>query len=195
MTMLGLSPRDRRVLASGIIAISSIAGIGRGLPAARAWNAMLVGSAASVANEVASGRVARRGLEVTRAALSSARRRSAEVDSSILIAPSPSAGAALLASLVADAADSSRVKILATQLHADSAASGSLARLSVRITAVGDVAGLVTFLRTIESGDVVLAVEELAISPSDPAGSDDKPEALRLELVVAGLARAPINKL
>ena len=195
MTMFDLSARDRRVLARGAIVVSTLAAIGRGLPAARSWNATLADSAASLAGELASARLAHRQLRLTRASLAVARQRSAEIDSSILIARSPSAGAARLASLVSEAADSSRVKILATQLHADSAGSASLARVSVRVTAVGDVTGLLELLRNIEGGNVLMAVEELAISPSDPTAPDDRPEALRLEIVVAGLSRAPISKL
>jgi len=115
--------------------------------------------------------------------------------SSILIAPSPTAGAARLASLIADAADSSRVKLIATQLRADSARAVSLARVSVRITALADVAGLLAFLRALEENDVLMAVEELAISPSDPAAADDRPEVLRVEVVVAGLTHAQSSKL
>jgi len=87
------------------------------------------------------------------------------------------------------------VRIIATQLHADSAGNASLARVSARVTAIGDVAGLLAFLRTVEPGDVLMTVEELAISPSDPSAPDDKPEALRLEVVITALSRATINKL
>lgn len=193
--MLDVSPRDRRVIAFGVIAMGAIAAIGRGLPAARAWNVALVDSAASLAGELAFARITHRRQPVTHALLATARQRATEIDSSILIATSPSAGAALLSALVAEAGDSSCVKIIATQLHADSVGSASLVRVSVRVTAVGDVSGLLAFLRTIESGDMLMAVEELAISSSDPAAPDDKPEALRAEIVIAALSKVPISKL
>jgi len=193
--MLDVSARDRRVLACGALAVAAIAAFGRGLPAARAWNAALVDSAASLAVDLASAGLAHRRVQLTRASLASVQARLASVDSSILIAPSPTAGAARLASLIADAADSSRVKLIATQLRADSARAVSLARVSVRITALADVAGLLAFLRALEENDVLMAVEELAISPSDPAAADDRPEVLRVEVVVAGLTHAQSSKL
>ena len=195
MTVLDLSPRDRWVLGTGVVAVTAIVAIGRGLPAARVWNATRVDSAALLAGELASARLAHRRLHLTRTSLAIARQRSAQVDSSMLIAASPSAGAALLASLVADAADSSGVKIIATQLRADSSASAPLARVSVRVAAVGDVAGLLEFLRALEAGDVVMCIEEVTISSSDPAAPDDKPEALRAEVVITGLSRVPNSKL
>src|SRR5262249_2875526 len=128
--MTSVSSRDGRVLASGALAMIGIVAIGRGLPAARAWNATHVDSATVLASELASARLAHRRLSLARASLAAARQRVAEIDSSIFVTASPSAGAALLASLVTDAADSSHVRIIATQLHADSLGPESLARVS-----------------------------------------------------------------
>ena len=99
----------------------------------------------------------------------------------------PEAGASL-ASVVSDYADDRAIRLVSVQIRPDSAAKGGLARVAVRAVGVGDIAGLTSLLRDIESGTPILAVRELAITQPDPAGPDGRAEALRFELLVEGIA-------
>jgi len=75
------------------------------------------------------------------------------------------------------------------QLHADSAGPGALAQVAVRVAATADVYGLLALLRAIEGGNAMFAVRELNVTQPEPAASRNKPEMLRLELMVTAVAR------
>lgn len=49
-----------------------------------------------------------------------------------------------------------------------------------------DVRGLAAFLKAIDGGDAVLAVEDLRIVAPDPGSVDRAPEILKVELTVGG---------
>lgn len=70
----------------------------------------------------------------------------------------------------------------------DSGTAGRLARVRARAALEGDVRGLVRFLRAVEQGDALLAVDELRVTPGDPAAGSGGlgPEILRVEVTVAG---------
>jgi len=72
--------------------------------------------------------------------------------------------------LVAASADSARVKISSMQIRADTALKARIARVSVRLTASTDIAGLVALIDDLESGVPLLVVRELNISQGEPAG-------------------------
>ncbi|MDB4878546.1 MAG: hypothetical protein JWM41_4992 [Gemmatimonadetes bacterium] len=115
--------------------------------------------------------------------------RFAAIDSSLIGGNSPAAAAANLASAVEDFADDAPMRISALQIHADTAARPGLSRVAVRMTAVADVAGLAAFLRAVDGGVRHLAVRELAISQAEPAAPDSKPEMLRIDVLIEGLAQ------
>jgi len=69
---------------------------------------------------------------------------------------------------------------------ADSAAAGRLGQARVRAVLETDVRGLVAFLRAIEVGDLVLAVEDLSVVVPDPGSTDRVPEVLKVEVTVTG---------
>lgn len=69
---------------------------------------------------------------------------------------------------------------------ADSVAAGRLGRARVRAALETDVRGLVAFLRAIEAGDPVLAVEDLRVVAPDPGSADRVPEVLKVEVTVTG---------
>ena len=63
------------------------------------------------------------------------------------------------------------------------------ARVAVRASGIGDIAGVTRLLNDIESGAPLLAVRELSITQPEPAAPDGRAEALRFEMLVEGLAR------
>ena len=71
----------------------------------------------------------------------------------------------------------------------DSASRNGLARVAVRASGIGDIAGVTRLLQDIESGVPLLAVRELSITQPEPAAPDGRAEALRFEVLVEGLAR------
>lgn len=106
----------------------------------------------------------------------------------LLDGDTPAAAAATLAGLVSGAASGAQVRMGAIQLRIDTTARGAFVRVGVRADATGDVEGITGMLATLERGPEVLVFRELAITQPEPGAGDDRPEALRVELVVEGLA-------
>ncbi|MEP6733825.1 MAG: type II secretion system protein GspM [bacterium] len=181
--------RDRRVLAIGVVVISSMLMLSRGVPAWKAWDE--------------SSRVAavesRRELDVAHAAIeryrsdSRARERLAQqldsLSGAYLSAPGSAVAGAALATLVSDLAAESGVKVTSASVRPDSATRSPFVRLGVRVSATGDAEGLSDYLSSIESSRQLLAVRELSVAQTDPAAPDSRAEALHFELLVEGLVR------
>jgi hypothetical protein len=68
----------------------------------------------------------------------------------------------------------------------DTATAGRLARARVRAALETDVRGLVSLLRTLETGDALLGIERLEVVSADPATPERRPEILRVEIIVVG---------
>jgi len=173
----------------GATAIGGLLTLARGLPALTRWQNDKCSEAETLLADLAAARSGARQLPALRDSLRSREARLATIDSAIIIGPTPSAAAASLASELEDLADDASVKISAMQLHADSASSGALVQVGVRLTAVADVYGLLSLLRDIEGGTMLLAVRDLAVTQPEPAAPTSKPETLRVDLMVVGLAR------
>lgn len=182
---LALSGRDRRTLALGVVTIATLVLFARGLPALFAWQDGRTADAQRVAEQLAALRAGRNELPALRDSLRARRAQLVLLDSALLSGPSPAGVAAALTSTLEDLADDNRVRVTTLQLHADSLPAFGLARVDVRVTGIADIAGLASFMRAIESGDPPLVVRELTVSQQDPAS--DKAEALRVDLVVAGI--------
>jgi hypothetical protein len=187
ISKLGLSARDRRTLMVGSCAIASLVVVARGIPALRSWDAERTAEAYSTARQLAS---LQDGLEMLPTLRDSVRARQARLhalESGLLFGASASAIAANLASELEDLADDNAVKVTALQLRADTVATAGLARVDVRITGVADIYGLAGFLRAAESDSALLVVRDLSVSQSDPTAADGKPEALRMDMLVAAI--------
>jgi len=194
MTALGLSARDKKTLITGATVVGSLFGLSRGLPAVSAWERDHLALATDLASQAAVARAGVRALTGRRDTLRARQRTLAALDSTLLAGASSAAAAADLASALDDLARASRLRVAAMQLRADSAPPGALAQVSVRITGVTDVAGLAAFLRSVETDDAPLAVRELAVSQSEPAAPESRPEALLVDVLVDGLARISPEK-
>jgi hypothetical protein len=186
---LGLSARDRRTLIVGVSVVGGLFVLARGLPSLMRWQNEQRLEAESMVADLSAARAGARQMPALRDSLRARQKRLAVVDSSILSGPTSSSAAAMLASALEELAGESSVKVSAMQLHADSAAAGALVQVSVRLTAVADVYGLLALLRAIEGGETLLAVRELAVTQPEPAAPSSKPEALRVDMMVVGLAR------
>jgi Tfp pilus assembly protein PilN len=195
ISKLGLSTRDRRTIRVGLLTVSLLLGVAKGVPALRHWEGDQKSEARAAAQQIAS---LRRGLAILPAIRDTLRARQdrlAALDSILLSGVSPSTIAATLASQLEDFADDNAVKVTALQLHADTAAIAGLARVDVRITAVADIYGLTGFLHAVESEATPLVVRDLNVSQPEPMASDAKPEALRVDVLVSGIGIIKAAKL
>jgi len=186
---LGLSSRDRRTLIVGVSAVGVLLALGRGVPTLVQWQSAQRAEAATISTDLAVARAGARLMPQLLDSLRSRQARLAVIDSAMLVGSTPAAAAAGLASALQDIADDASVKVSAMQLQADSAGTGGVVQVGVRVTAVSDVYGLLALLRALEGGRTLLAVRELAVTQPEPAAPASKQETLRLDVMVVGLAR------
>ena len=182
---LGLSPRDRRALVLGAGTVVGLVLVARGGPALRAWESGRLSEARSTTRQllaVRNGIVAQPAL---RDSLAARRRRLAALDSATPRGSSPAALGAAVAAAVEEIADDNSIKVVALQLRSDSAAVDSQAGAEVRVSGVADIVGLAAFLQAVEGGATPLLVKELSVSQSAPAADSTKPEALRIDVLIA----------
>lgn len=189
-----MSPRDRRTLLAGIGIIGGIIGLSRGVPQWREWDENARMEAANVVGELAN---AHERLVLLPAIRDSARARRARLEKSasrLLVAETSGIAGAMLATKVTDIADELGLKVSAIQIRADSVFRSAHARVAVRLTASGDVQHLTDLLSALESPTELLAVRELSVSPTDPVLPDGRPETLRFQVLVEGLAMRGVRK-
>ena len=191
MNRLAISARDRRALLVCSLAVGAIVGAGRGIPAWRSWDADVRGGAAVQVRqlEMLEGGLAL--LPSLRDSVGARRSRLDSVAAMFVDGDSPALAAAALATIVSDLAEEGGVQVNSVQVRADSAWRSSVARVGVRVSATGDVTGLTDLLQQIEGHDLLLQVREMVVTQPAPTAPDHVPEALRLELLVEGLALRP----
>jgi len=191
---LGLSQRDRRTLTVGFGVVLSLVTVARGVPALRAWESDRRAEARSATEQLAALRTGVGTLPALRDSVRARQARLAALDSTLLSGASPSAIAADLASALEDLADDNALKVTAMQLHADSVATGGLARVDVRISGITDITGLAGFLHAVEGNTTPLVVRDLSVSQPEPTANDAKAEALRVDMLVAGIGAIKSDK-
>jgi hypothetical protein len=189
MGTLQLGARDRRVLSIGALTVFLLVGLSRGLPALHAWERTRTTEARTAVVQLAELRNGIESLPLMRESLLVRRARLVAIDSLLPAGVSPSAVAAAIAAILEQSADDNAVKLTTLQLRADTSARVGLARVSVRLSGVADVTGLAGLLRSIEAGETPLVVRDLSVSQPDPAAPDSRPEALRFDVLVAGIGR------
>jgi len=186
---LAVGRRDRRTLIVGIVACATIIGAGRGVPLLRAWEAARLAAVAGAERQLAAATSAAAMATPIESGARRAREQAAAADSTLLHGPTPAAAAATLALLLSDRADSTGLGITSEGVRADTGFVHGFARARVRLSATADVRALTRFLASVEGGPHLLAVRDMTISQSDPGAGDDRPESLRIELVVEALVR------
>lgn len=182
-----ISRRDQRTLGVGAFTIAVLIVVSRGIPAIRTWDAERVREARETASQLASIRIGRQKASALRDSLAARRARLASIDSTLGTGTSTSAVAAALASTLEELSDRNAIKVTALQIRADSVARGGLARVEVRLSGITDVTGLAGFLAAVEAGPTPVVVRELDVSQPEPAAADNKPEALRIDVLVSGI--------
>jgi hypothetical protein len=186
---LAISERDRRVLTIGVVSIGLLLLVGRGIPAWSRWDADARASAAELEAEAVNAEAAVRALPALRDSSAARRQRLAVLAPALVSGESEASAGAALASLVSGAASRAGVQLGAVQLaRPDSTARTVFTRVRVSTDATGDLPSLLRFLRALEGGPTMLAVREWSISQPNAGGPADRPEQLRLELSVEGLA-------
>jgi hypothetical protein len=188
MIDLGISARDRRLLVMGASIIGTLFTVARGLPALRDWEQRQLAAASTLAAHLATVRVGKRVLPVLRDSLTVRRARLARLDSTLLGGDSPAAAAADLGTRVEDFAAESSVKVASLQIQSDSVATRAIIHVRVRLVGASDVTGLAAFLRAVEGAETPLVLRELVVGQPDPLGPDSKPETLRIEIGIEGIA-------
>lgn len=194
MMRIGISSREKKVLAGGVTMIALLLFLSRGLPAWKSWHDEAMQSAREMTEEAARADGAVRALP---AILDSLERRK---DRFVKLAPvfvgiePPASAAGTLASLLSGIAHSANVTLGTLRIGSDSASGKVVSRLAVRAEAIGDIRGITTLLLELERRTPILAIRELTISQPEPAAPSTQPEALRVELLVEGLAFDPRGK-
>jgi hypothetical protein len=186
---LTIGRRDRTTLAVGIVVCGAIVSAGRGIPQLCVWEATHLAAAAEAEQRLAVAATAAGMAASIEGDADRARRQAAAADSSLIGGATPAAAAAALALLLSDRADSTGVALTSESVRADTGFIYGFARARVRLTASADVRGLTRFLARVEGSAHLLAVREMTLSQTDPGAGDDRPENLRIELVVEALVR------
>lgn len=186
-----ISPRDRRTLAAGLLAILVLLLLGRGIPAWRRWDADARASAAEMAAEAARAERTAADLPAMLDSLEARAARVAALGPAVLPGSSPAAAGASLAALVSGSAARAGVEIGSVQVRPDTASAGTFMRVSVRADGTGDLPAITRMLVMLEGAPELLAIRETSITQPAPGGPAEQPEALRLEIAVEGLALAP----
>jgi type II secretory pathway component PulM len=205
MSWRSLSVRDRRALALGVVAFAPML----------LW-LLVAAPFVRRLNDThhrleRSGEMLRRELQIVRsgrqyaAARAEVQRRLDDSQQRLIYATSDASARATLVGVVDERARASNIDVLSVDATADSTSVGTLRRVSVRLSGVGDMEGILTLIGALEGGSPFLAVTQLEIETSGPSASTDYaavptggdstvarppvakgPESLALRLVVSG---------
>ena len=188
--MIGaISARNRRTLGIGAAIIASMVGMSLGVPRYRDWRAGALTDAARETAALARVEASIARLTRTTAALTSARRELSVLDSLLLPGTSVSAAGTALAAAISEAAEGAEAQLGSIQVRRDSTGRTRLTRIAARASVSGDVESLALFLESLEAGPPLLAVREWSISGGSPTIAATQPMALRMDVLVEGIAR------
>ena len=184
-----MTNRDRRTLILGASAITCLFTFAKGVPRMVAWERDRAIALARANRVLAEASVDPRELRAARDSLAARRGRLVAIDSALPVAATASEAVARLASTLGDLADSCLVRVSAIQLRPDSMTSNGITEVSARLNGVADVAGLASLLHAIAASENPLVVRELSVTAPEPTAPPTRVEALRFDVLVAGLAR------
>jgi len=181
-----VSPRDRRALLLGGAAIGLALVALRLVP----WSVVLI------RGRVAALEARAELLERMRADIHSAqeledsgavvRRGMVALAPALLVGGTASAASADLGARLAAAAARNRIRVSRTEPVFDSAGSGALRGVGVRVALESDTRGLLQFLDALSRESSVLVLDNLRAEVADPQVPAGQPELLRTELTVRG---------
>jgi len=186
----GALSRDARTLVIGVTCVSTMLLVGKVIPAVIASHRANATQLRLIRGDLAQDRsiIARRNeiaqsLDATTTAFLG-------MAPAFLKGTASSQGAAMLASVVADAADANGVSLSSLQPVADTSSHTLVVPVSVQTSGTGDIRGISGMLRDLESGVPIVEVQRLMIAQPDPTGPADHMEMLHVELTVRGLYRS-----
>ena len=183
-----VSHADRPAVTVGLFSIALVFVVGRGVPALRAWQQGHISAAAEIRESVLAEERGIAAMPELRDSLAARTRFADSLRARLLSGVTPEAAAASLASLVEHAAENQGMDVETVTFLADTVLRAGFARVTARITALGDVDGFVNLLREVETHRALLAVRSLIVTQSDPTAPSSRPEALRVEVAVQALA-------
>lgn len=169
MTTTFLSPRDRRTLIIGVVSVTLVLGVGRGLPALLRWRHDVHAASLELTAEVERARASVAQHRLLQDSLAARRRRFIALAPMLLRGHTTAMGGASLAALISTASTSSSTRLGPVRVEPDTSARGVFTPVRVRAELTGDVRGVTAFLQEIERGAPMLAVRELQISQLEPA--------------------------
>lgn len=181
--------RDMRTLIFGAVCIAGMLTISRGIP-------LLVASYRATAMQL---RTTHDELEQDRQIVAQRSNVLASLDrtTTAFLGASPAflkgssadQAAAMLASVISDAADANGVHLSSLQPVVDSTSRTLIVPILVRVSGAGDVRGVSGMLRDLEGGVPLVDVRQVTIAQPDPAAPSDRMESLHIELTARGLYR------
>jgi hypothetical protein len=186
----GAISKDTRTLLIGAACVSTMLLVGKVIPAAIALHRANATQLRMIRGELTQDR------QIINSRNEIARSLDATTTAFLGIAPAflkgdaTSQGAAMLASVVADAADANGVHLSSLQPVADTSHHALVVPVSVHTSGTGDIRGISGMLRDLESGVPVVEVQQLMIAQPDPTAPADHMEMLHVELTVRGLYRS-----
>jgi hypothetical protein len=188
--LVGVSPRDRRTLAVGLIIVGSLIAVTRGVPA---WLHWVHDASAAATEQVRAAEDADALVAQSLALRDTMKARDArylDLAPALVSGTTPADASASLASLLSAAAGGAHVTLGAVQLRpvADTTGRHAFLRVGVRADYTADVEGLSAMLLNLERGPVRLRVRELTVTPTDPFSPRTRAEMLHGDIVVEGLA-------
>lgn len=187
--LASLSPRDRRAVVIGFVAIGSLVIVGRVVPAWREWKQSAVASAAEAARAAARDEVLARSARAIHDSLAARSARLASLAPTWLTGDSPASAGAGLAALVTRAATGAALTLGTVDIRTDSVGHNLFVPVHVRLSVIGDIQGVATLLAALDRGPVTMRVVSLAIQGGDPAAPPQHPEILHVDLAVDALWR------
>jgi hypothetical protein len=187
MKGLFLTARDRRVLIAGTSIVIGVLALSRGWPAARGWQREVMASATELSAEARRAEASAAALPALRDTLSYRMERFVGLAPRLLTGSPTGVGAALI-SWVSEAAGEGHLRLGSTHMSVDTVPGGLMSVVTVRLDAHGDVGGLTHLLRVLEESDLFVAVRELSVTQPEPHAAPDRPESLRIEMLIEALA-------
>ncbi len=176
MSRLPLSTRDIRAVALGVGVIGGLLLWFRGLPAWREWARGVEAAAAEREAAVEQVEALLAGFPAGSDSLAARRRRLVD----LVTVESASA----LTTLLAEAARLTSVRLDATQARSVAGDSVNLPRVAVDAELVGDIAGLASLVRLLETRPELLSLKRLSVRPQGVDGPHDQPETLTIVLTL-----------
>ncbi len=184
-----LGPHDRRVLGAGVLIVSALIGIGRGVPWVMLWRDTQRQEMAVLSADLERFERLRTRRAQMLGSISRLQTAIGAIDSTLTSGRTPNEAGARLALWLTDAAEASDVLVENATVRADSTFVGPYAVVRVRLSGQTDVTGLLQVMQDVEGGEYRAVVDELSVTPADITVTEGRMEVLRISLVISALVR------